>query len=136
MSAAKKIGTLVNEFATDVAQIIKSHVATVLEETAVRRAAPPRKAARPTGRLGGKPSPARRPGLRQKGEKRSPEALRALEEKLFAEIRREPGRRIEQIGARLRIPTSELALPIKHLLAKKKIAKRGQRRATVYRAAA
>jgi predicted transcriptional regulator len=58
--------------------------------------------------------------------------LEALTEKLGAFIKKNPGQRIEQIGKALGTPTKELALPVKKLLAAKRIATRGQKRSTKY----
>jgi hypothetical protein len=47
-------------------------------------------------------------------------------------IRDFPGRGVEVIGEKLHIPTKELALPIKKLIAEKRIRTTGNRRATKY----
>ena len=89
---------------------------------------------RPGRRAGGRravavaaPS-ARRP----KGAKRDPKMLAALTDRLGDYIKKNPGNRIEQIGKALGTPTKDLALPVKKLLAAKKIATKGQKRATTY----
>jgi hypothetical protein len=69
---------------------------------------------------------------RSKGAKRSPEELEALVKKLHAHIAKNPGQRIETIGAGLGIPTKELALPVKKLVGEKKLTTKGQKRATIY----
>jgi hypothetical protein len=74
-------------------------------------------------------------GKRTVGGKRNPTALAALTEKLGAHVAANTGQDIREIGAALRATTAELALPIKKLLADKKIKKRGQRRSTRYFAA-
>jgi hypothetical protein len=82
--------------------------------------------------------PVRRPARpikiapRAKGEKRDPADIVALVEKLARYIATNPGQRIEQINKSLGVPTSELTLPIKKLLAKKRIKTRGHKRATTY----
>lgn len=82
-----------------------------------------------------------KPGLRKttgstfkraKGEKRTPEALERLTNALLREISAVPGHRIEQIAQAMGVKTSELVLPVKKLLAAKKIRTRGQKRATKY----
>jgi hypothetical protein len=70
--------------------------------------------------------------VRRKGAKRDPEELEALTDKLFNYIRSNDGQRIEQIGEALGSPTKELALPVKKLIATKKIRTTGTRRATKY----
>jgi hypothetical protein len=75
---------------------------------------------------------ARAGGITAKGQKRDPKLIEATTEKLLAHIRRNPGERIEPIGKALGIPTKDLALPVKKLLAAKQIKTKGQRRATTY----
>jgi hypothetical protein len=90
--------------------------------------------------LGGSVVPARRdesrvPGgvrRRAKGVKRKPEELRALVRQLHGYIAKNPGQRIEQIGRGLALGTRDLALPIKKLLRERKLATKGERRATKY----
>ena len=69
---------------------------------------------------------------RGKGAKRAPEELEALTKKLRTFIAKNPGQRVEQIGKSLDMPTKELALPIKKLIAEKQIGTKGQKRATTY----
>jgi hypothetical protein len=69
---------------------------------------------------------------RAKGQKRPPEALAELTEKLLAAIKSGPGKRMEEIAKGLETSTQELTLPAKKLLAEKKIKTKGERRATKY----
>jgi hypothetical protein len=73
---------------------------------------------------------------RPSGEKRPPAELAKLTEKLGEYIKAHPGLRIESIGKALGAPTKELSLPVKKLLAAKRIRSEGQKRATEYFAAA
>ena len=86
-----------------------------------------------------KPAPAARaavsrkaPPKRAPGEKRPPGELAKLTDKLGDFIKSHPGQRMEAIGKALGTPTKELNLPIKKLLAAKKIRSEGQKRATEY----
>jgi nucleoid-associated protein YgaU len=75
-----------------------------------------------------KAAPAKRP----LGAKRPPAELAKLTESLGDYIKSHPGLRIEPIGKALSTPTKELNLPIKKLLAAKKIRSEGHKRATEY----
>jgi hypothetical protein len=75
-----------------------------------------------------KASAAKRPA----GAKRPPGELAKLTEKLGEYIKSHPGLRIEPIGKALSVPTKELSLPVKKLIATKKIRSEGQKRATEY----
>ena len=79
--------------------------------------------------------PAKRSDGRAKGEKRSPDQLVKLTHNLLAYVSRHPGLGIEQIGTGLDTPTRALNLPMKKLLADKRIKTKGQKRATKYFAA-
>ena len=57
-----------------------------------------------------------------------------MAEKLVEFIRSSPGSSIEEIGKGIAIPTKELALPVKKLLAEGRLKKKGQKRATRYSA--
>lgn len=70
--------------------------------------------------------------VRAKGEKRKPEEIEALRERLRAYIKENPGQRIEEINAALGTSTSEVQRPIKHLLSAGSIRTEGQLRATRY----
>ncbi|HMJ12116.1 MAG TPA: hypothetical protein VK524_11915 [Polyangiaceae bacterium] len=73
-----------------------------------------------------------RAGGRRKGEKRAPEQLAALVDKLFSSIKSKPGQRIEEIASTLGISTKELTLPAKKLIAERRVSTKGQKRATRY----
>ncbi len=75
----------------------------------------------------------RRPAAdRRKGEKRSALVLAETTSALATYIKNNPGERIERIAMSLGEPTRDLALPVKKLLASKRIRKTGVRRATRY----
>jgi hypothetical protein len=98
--------------------------------TVAARAVPPPKAA-PAAKAapaGKKAVAAKRPF----GAKRPPGELNKLTERLGEYIKSHPGLRIEPIGAALGTPTKDLTLPVKKLLAAKKIRSEGHKRATEY----
>jgi hypothetical protein len=74
-----------------------------------------------------KPAPKRAPG-----EKRPPGELAKLTERLGGYIKAHPGERMEAIGKALGVPTRELNLPVKKLLAGRRIRTEGHKRATEY----
>jgi hypothetical protein len=78
-----------------------------------------------------KPAAAKRP----LGQKRPPGELAKLTERLGDYIKAHPGLRMEVIGKALGAPTKDLNLPVKKLLAAKKIRTEGEKRATEYFAA-
>ena len=88
------------------------------------------KHAPPSSRVESEPKP--KPTKRKKGQKRSPEELAALEATLESFIQSNAGKRIEEIGKALHIPTSGLAGPVKKLLDSARIRSTGERRATRY----
>jgi DNA-binding NtrC family response regulator len=69
---------------------------------------------------------------RSKGQKRAPEALAELSEKLLSAIKSGPGQRMEEIAKTLGTSTKELTLPARKLVSEKKIKTKGERRATKY----
>ncbi|ACY18451.1 hypothetical protein [Haliangium ochraceum] len=71
----------------------------------------------------------------RRGGKRTAEELQNMADTFFEYVSEHPGQRMEQISKALGFSTSELSLPVKKLLASKKIQLEGQKRATQYYAA-
>ncbi len=71
-------------------------------------------------------------GSSRRGSKRTPEMLEQLKDSLLELITLNPGQRMEELGRLLDVPTKELTLPVKKLLAEKKVKTKGQKRATTY----
>lgn len=69
---------------------------------------------------------------RRAGEKRSPVLLAQVTDQVGNHIKSNPGQGVEQIAKALSTTTKELTLPIRKLLADKKITSKGQKRATRY----
>jgi hypothetical protein len=69
---------------------------------------------------------------RGRGAKRTAEDLEALSEKFASYVKANPGLRIEQINKELGTTTKDLALPIRKLIADKRISAKGQKRSTMY----
>ena len=128
-----RIETFVQELGALVRQSAVQAVASALGQGAPVRRGPGRPRANGLstllniGRRGPGPPPGRR-----KGEKRAPEQLAQLVDKLFAAIKSKPGQRIEEIAGTLGTTTKELTLPAKKLISEKRVSTRGQKRATRY----
>ena len=86
-------------------------------QEATKKAGRPAKAAKPT---------------RKKGEKRSKDELVAVTQRVWEHIRANSGQGVEQIAKELGTSTKELSLPLRKLLADKKIVSKGEKRATKY----
>lgn len=67
-----------------------------------------------------------------RGAKRTSDDLDQISEKFVAFVAKNPGLRIEQINKQLGTTTKELALPIRKMLAEKKIKAKGKKRSTTY----
>jgi hypothetical protein len=66
------------------------------------------------------------------GAKRPPGELAKVVERLAAHIKANPGQRMEHIGTALGTSTAELNLPMRKLLAAKRVKTTGHKRATEY----
>jgi hypothetical protein len=89
----------------------------------------PARAARAPASKAAPPKPAAKRPL---GAKRPPAELAALVEKLGAYIKNSPGQGMEAISKALGTNTSDLTLPVKKLLAAKRVRFEGVKRATKY----
>jgi len=69
---------------------------------------------------------------RGKGDKRSADELDALATRFLAFVKMHPGLRIEQINKELHTSTKDLQLPIRKLLADRKLKATGNKRSTTY----
>ncbi len=74
--------------------------------------------------------------VRERGGKRSPDEIERTTRTVLEYIAANPGQGVEQIAKALSLPTKELTLPIKKLIATRQIATEGQKRATKYSPAA
>lgn len=118
--------SLVNEFVQNLTAAIEQNVLQAMRTTLTNRG--PSASKRGQRRV----TSGKAAGGRARGQKRDPQELEALTNKLRAYVAKNAGQRIEQIGKGLGIPTKELALPAKKLLAAKLLTTKGQKRATTY----
>jgi hypothetical protein len=70
--------------------------------------------------------------IRPKGAKRSSREIESAARSVINWVRRNPGQGVERIARGLNTSTKELTLPIKKLLAEKKLSSQGRKRATKY----
>lgn len=123
----------IDSFAADLTALIEQSVAEAMVQALNNvdtGKAPSRKGKRGASRSTSKVAPKRR----AKGEKRGAAELAKLKDDLLREIKREGGRRIEQISEAMQISTKELKLPMLKLIDEKKVKTKGQKRATRYSA--
>ena len=124
----RELSDRIADFAADLTALVRQHtVAAVEAKLATRSAQAVVRAALARGRARGAALSARPPGA-----KRSSVELAATARRLLARIRSHPGERVEQIVKAIGIPTKDLALPIRKLVAGGSIKTTGQRRATRY----
>jgi hypothetical protein len=72
------------------------------------------------------------PRGRGKGAKRTAEELEGTRESVLDYVRRNPGQGVEQIAKSLNVPSRDLVLPIRKLVADGQLSTKGQKRATKY----
>jgi hypothetical protein len=82
------------------------------------------------GRRGAAAAPRGR--LRAKGQKRTPAELERLVGSVKSYVAKTPGQGVEKMARDLGVPSKELVLPIKKLIASRDIKTRGHKRATKY----
>ena len=118
--AGKDIERLVREFAARLEEAVRSQV--VQEIDAAVQAA-----------LAGKPAGRRATvALLDLGGKRSPAELARTAERLVRHIKANPNQRAEQIAVGVGMTTRALALPLRKLVAEKRLKTKGVARGTTY----
>ena len=118
--AGKDIERLVREFAARLEEAVRSQV--VQEIDAAVQAA-----------IAGKPAGRRATvALLDLGGKRSPAELARTAERLLRHIKANPNQRAEQIAVGVGMSTRALALPLRKLVAEKRLKTKGVARGTTY----
>jgi hypothetical protein len=118
----------IEAFAADVTAILQDAVASAVTDALASDGPAKGRSKRAT------PSKRAASVRRKKGQKRDPKEIAKLEKALLREIKREGGRRIEQIAEKMGTSTKELKVPMQHLLDGKAVKAKGQARATRYTA--
>ena len=72
------------------------------------------------------------PGGRGKRVKRTAADMEGLTQRILEHVRKHPGQGASQIGTALRLSTKELQLPVRKLLASRKLKTTGRKRSTKY----
>lgn len=128
----RDLAACVEDFVADIAQLARK---TAMDTLAValqggRAGAPGGTTLRATAGVGA--APQRRAPRRAKGAKRDPGELAKVVEVVHAYVKANAGQRIEQIKAALGYKTSELALPVRKLIASRAIRSEGKKRSMKY----
>jgi hypothetical protein len=120
--AGKDIEALVREFASKLEGVVRAQVVQELD-AAVEAA------------LGGGRTLATRGSIRaleSRSGKRSPQELAKTADRLLRHIKSNPGQRAEQIAEGVGTSTKALALPLRKLVAEKRLKTKGVARGTTY----
>ena len=128
-NADQAVEALIRDFATSLRGLLRDQLSE--EVTAAIQAALDHGQMK-RGKLKGKPG--QRAALRPQTGKRTPEQIEKLATQLLSHIDKNPEQRAEQIAQSVKLTTGELVLPIKRLLADKKIKAKGKARGTTYTA--
>lgn len=124
----EQIFQVVNNFLTTVQQLTAQHTAQVLQETFSSLNGNKQRASSTASASASASASA--PSSR--GAKRGADELEQLSKRFFQFVQDNPGLRIEQINKQLGTTTTELALPIRKLVASGGLTVRGQKRSTTY----
>lgn len=79
-----------------------------------------------------RPKKSTRPNGLAKGAKRSPAAIEVVTRRLFVYIKKHPGKGIEAIGPAIGQTTKELVIPMRRLVAAKRVRRKGMARGKRY----
>ena len=132
-SIERQIRDSIESFVTELNGLVRQAAVEAVKNALGGNGAPARRPAGDDGKAASASTRGRpRRSRRGRRVKRSPRVLAKLQNALLEEITLNPGQRIEALGKTLGVPTKDLNLPIKRLLAAKQITKRGEKRATEY----
>jgi len=126
----------VDSFVADLTEFIHQSILDNIQHALVPAATAPRSVGRP--KVSTNKAAATRAATiakrvsKKRGGKRTAAELADMAGQLLSFVDSNPGSNIEEIGRGTGIPTKDLALPVKKLLADGKLKKKGQKRATRY----
>ncbi len=126
-SSDRAVEALIRDFASQLQDLIRAQLSTDVTD-AIQTALGGALAGRGAGARNG----AARGRRADKGGKRSAEQIEKLAAQLHAYIDKNPDQRAEQIAQASKLTTGELVVPIRRLLAEKKIKAKGKARGTTY----
>jgi len=136
MPTTPDIRSLVEQFTNDISQVMRR---AALEEVhaklslAIGDVAPSRRGpGRPRATVSNGVVRTRRTGKRGRPGKFTPEQLDAMGGKILALLKKNPGARSELLSAAMKMDAATLRIPLKALVAAKKIKVKGQKRGTQY----
>lgn len=127
-----RINDLVSNFVNEITRLARSAAMDTLGRALAGAGGVVVKDVRVKAGRGGAAAAASASSKRSKGEKRPKAEIAKLQEQVLAHIRSNPGQRIELINKVLGTKTSDLALPLKKLIADGAVDTKGARRATTY----
>jgi len=129
------IQSLVADFAEQLTQLVRRSALEQVQSTLGDLVRGVGGAPRAGGRPGRKPG--RKPGRPAGGKRgrRSAQDMAAMSDSLLAYVKKNPGQRGEQIAAALKTDVGTMRMPMKLLIAKKRVKTKGQRRGMTYTAA-
>lgn len=133
-SSSDSIGALVANFAEQLSQIVRRQaLEQVLAhlQNSMGGAAPARRG-RPKGSKNAAPAAAAPKMPKSKGGRRSSEHMEQMQSALLEYVTKNPGQRGEQIAAARKTDVGTMRLPMKKLIAEKKVRTQGQRRGMTY----
>jgi hypothetical protein len=116
----REIRFRIDSFLTDLAGLVKRSALESVQDALGGSAAPARR------------GPGRPPRAARRGAKRSQSALAGLSSRLLDHVKKHPGQGVTRIAAALRTSSQDLQLPVRKLLAARKLRTKGKKRGTKY----
>lgn len=126
----------IEDFVQELSGLIRS-AALEAVETALGDRTPTQRAPRGGAKASSPATPSRKKATRKKASggsriRRSEEEIAALGEQFLEHVQSNPGQRLEEVGAAMGVPTSELKRPVSNLMDAKALRTEGQKRGTKY----